>query len=275
MRLGLRVGIVGVGMALGGASAWGQASALPGAAVPRVEGTSGRELMSAMVKALGGEAWVGRKTWVVKGRVAKFYKGQAEAGSTGFEEYGRMKPFGVRFVVVSHYGALVAKDHRDVEQVWTADRGWEITYKGARALGAKAVEDFERARAHSLDVVVGEWLGEAGVEVRNVGETMVESERVEVVEVERENGDSVSVRMDARTHLPVSVSWRYRDVEFGDWDTDAVAFADYHSVQGVMTAYSVSTVHNGDTTGERFVTSVVYGAVLGDEVFEARGGLGK
>jgi hypothetical protein len=262
-------------MALGVVAALGQASALPGAAVSGVDVKSGRELMSAMVKALGGEAWVGRKTWVVKGRVAKFYKGQADAGSTGFEEYGRVKPFGVRFVVVSHYGALVAKDHRDVEQVWTAEGGGELTYKGARALGAKEVEDFERARAHSLDVVVGEWLGEAGVEVRYEGTMLVESERVDVVDVERENGDSVSVRMDARTHLPVSVSWRYRDVEFGDWDTDAVAFADYHAVQGVMTAYSVTAVHNGDTTSEWFVTSVAYGAVVGDEVFEARGGLGK
>jgi hypothetical protein len=124
-------------------------------------------------------------------------------------------------------------------------------------------------------VVVGEWLGEKGVEVRYVGEKLVESERVEEVEVERASGDSVTLRMDARTHLPVSVSWRWRDAEFGDWDTEAVEFADWHAVQGVMTPYSVTERRNGDVTGERFVTSVVYGVALGDEVFDAGKGLGR
>ena len=252
-----------------------QASAMPSAQVSGEEGKSGRELMEAMVAALGGEAWLGRKTWVMQGRVAKFYKGQAEVGSPEFGEYGRMNPFGERFVVVSHYGALVAKDHRDVAQVWTADGGWEITYKGSRALGAKAVEDFERGRAHSLEVVVGQWLGQKDTEVRVVGTQLVESELVDEVGVVSASGDSVEVRMDAQTHLPVSVSWRYRDAEFKDWDTDEVEFADYHAVQGVMTPYSVTTLHNGDKTGERFLTKVVYNVAVAEGVFDPRGGLGK
>ncbi len=275
MKAGLRVGMVGLGMVLGGVAAWGQASALPSAAVSVGEGKSGRELMGQMVSALGGEAWVGKKTWVVKGRVAKFYKGEAEAGAPGFEEYVRVKPFGERFVVVSHYGAIVAKDHRDVAQVWSAEGGWEITYKGTRTLGAKEVADFEREREHSLEVVVGEWLGEKGVEVRNEGEAMLASELVDEVSVVRESGDAVTVRLDARTHLPVSVSWQWRDTEFGDVDTEAVEFADWHAVQGLMTPYAVTTRRNGDVTGERFVTSVVYGVAMGDEVFDPRQGLGK
>ena len=76
------------------------------------------------------------------------------------------------------------------------------------------------------------------------------------------------MRMDEGTHLPVSVSWRWRDPVFKDWDTDAVEFADYHEVQGIMTPYSVVTMHNGDKTGERFVTKVVYNVALGAEVFD-------
>jgi hypothetical protein len=75
--------------------------------------------------------------------------------------------------------------------------------------------------------------------------------------------------------LPVSVSWQWRDAEFGDLDTEAVEFADWHAVSGVMTPYAVTTRRNGDVTGERFVTSVVYGVALGEAVFDPGLGLGK
>jgi hypothetical protein len=170
--------------------------------------------------------------------------------------------------MVSHFGALIATDHRDVAEVWSGGRGWEITYKGTTALGAKEVEDFEREREHSLDVVVREWLGEKDVEVRFAGAKLVESELVDEVSVERESGDAVEVRLDQRTHLPVSVSYRWKDAEFRDWDVEVVEFADYHAVQGVMTPYSIVTKKNGDRIGERFVTKVVYNVALGDEVFD-------
>jgi hypothetical protein len=224
--------------------------------------------MEEMVKALGGEAWVNRQTWVVDGRAATFYKGQPDGGAPEFEEYGRMNPFGLRVVKVSHYGAIVATDHRDVAEVWTGDRGYEITYKGTAALPAKEVADFVRRREHSLDVVVKEWLKEPCVAVTYSGAKLVESEMVDEVSVVRESGDSVEVRMDERTHLPVSVSWRWRDPVYRDWDTDALEFADYHEVQGIMTPYSVVTRHNGDKTGERFVTKVVYNVALGAGVFD-------
>jgi hypothetical protein len=268
MRAGLKVGLIWLGMVPGGAVAWGQASEVPSVQVSHEEGKSGRELLDAMVGALGGEAWLHRQTWIVYGRAATFYKGQPDAGASQFEEYGRMNPFGLRVVMVSHYGALIATDHRDVAEVWTSDRGYEITYKGASPLPAKEVADFERRREHSLDVVVKEWLQQKGVVVVDEGAKMVESELVDEVSVVSESGDSVEVRIDQRTHLPVSVSYRWRDPLFKDWNTDAVEFADYHAVQGIMTPYSVTTMHNGDRTGGRFVTKVVYNVALAAEVFD-------
>jgi len=269
MRLALRLWMVGLGLGLAsGAATWGQASAVPRAQVSPAEGKSGRELLDSMVAALGGEAWVNRQTWIVEGRVAKFYKGEPDAGAPQFEEYGRMNPFGLRVVMVSHYGAVIATDHRDVAEVWTKDGAWEITYKGTTPLPAKEVADFERQREHSLDVVVREWLREKDVVVTYAGTKLVESELVDEVSVVSESGDSVEVRMDQRTHLPVSVGYRWRDPVYKDWNTDAVEFADYHAVQGIMTPYSVVTVHNGDRTGERFLTKVVYNVALGAEVFD-------
>ena len=270
MSVVLRVGGVVLGLTLGVGAAWGQASAVPSMQVSHAEGKSGRELLEAMVAALGGDAWLNRQTWIVEGRVAKFYKGEPDAGAPAFEEYGRMNPFGLRVVRVSHYGAIVATDHRDVAEVWTKDGGWEITYKGTTPLPAKEVADFERSREHSLDVVVKEWLKDKGAEVTFAGTKLVESELVDEVSVVSASGDSVEVRIDQRTHLPVRIGYRWRDPVYKDWNTEAVEFADYHAVQGIMTPYSVVTVHNGDRMGERFVTKVVYNAALGAEVFDPK-----
>jgi hypothetical protein len=245
-----------------------QASAVPSVQVSHEEGKSGRELLDAMVAALGGEAWLNRQTWIVYGRAATFYKGQPDAGAPEFEEYGRMNPFGLRVVMVSHYGAIVATDHRDVAEVWTSDRGYEVTYKGTTPLPAKEVADFTRRREHSLDVLVREWLKQPGTSVTCAGAKLVESELVDEVSVVSESGDSVEVGMDQRTHLPVSVGYRWRDPVYKDWNTDVVEFADYHEVQGIRTPYSVVTKHNGDRTGERFVTKVVYNVSLGADVFD-------
>jgi len=244
-----------------------QAAAMPAANPSQTEKKNAQELLQAMVSALGGDAWLARKTWVIEGKMARFYKGQAEASAPSFEEYGRTKPFAERFVLVSHYGAIVAKDHRDVAKVWSSEGGWEITYKGTTPLSAKEVADFERAREHSLETVVQDWLSEKNVEVRYQGSKLAESALVDEIDIDRESGDAVIVLLDAQTHLPVSVSWRSRDAEFGDWDTDAVEFADYHQVQQVMTPYSVTHSHNGDTLAQQFVTRVVYNVALGDEVF--------
>ena len=221
-----------------------------------------------MVAALGGEAWLNRQEWIVYGRVARFYKGQPEASAPQFEEYHRADPFGERIVTISHYGALIATDHADVAEVWTGENGYEITYKGTRPLPAKDVEEFQRWREHSLEVVVEDWLKQPNVVVTCGGTKMVERHLADEVAVLSADDDTVTLKLDQSTHLPLSLSFQWRDPVYKDWNTDVEQFADYHDVQGILTPYSVTTLHNGDMTGERFVTNVVYGVKLPLELFD-------
>jgi hypothetical protein len=248
-----------------------QASALPSVQVGGGDGAKddasrGRRLLDAMVAALGGEAWLDRQTWIFTGRTATFYKGQPDVGAPQFEEYCRVNPFGERVVMISHYGAVVAKDHRDVVDVWTGDSGYEITYKGTSVLPAKEIADFQRLRAHSLDVVVKEWLKEPGVLVTYAGAKMVGRSLADEVSVLDASGDAATLQLDQSTHLPLSVSFQWRDPVYKDWNTEVQEFADYHAIQGIMTPYSIVTMHNGDMTGEKFLTKVVYNVPLAAEL---------
>ena len=269
------------GILFGGAALRGhaQASALPSAqAEPEVQAASGardgdgpgkgRKLVDEMLKALGGEAWLNRQYWIFEGRAATFYKGQPHEGAPEFKEYYRANPFGERIVVISHYGIFIATNHSDIAEVWTNDNGYEITYKGTHPLPTKDVEDYQRRRKHSLDVVVKDWLKQPGVLVTYEGEGMVERHLAEKVGIVTTDNDAVTLELDEGTHLPLSISFQWRDPLYKDLNTDLQEFADYHDVQGIQTAYSITTLHNGDMTGERFLTKVSYNEKLAGDLFD-------
>jgi hypothetical protein len=265
----------------GGAVSHGcaQASALPSAqAEPGAQPAGGardgdgagkgRRLVDEMLKALGGDAWLNRQNWIFEGRAATFYKGQPHEGAPEFQEYYRANPFGERIVIISHYGTFIATNHKDIAEVWTDDNGYEITYKGTHPLPAKDVEDYQRRRKHSLDVVVKNWLKQPGVLVTYEGEGMVERHLAEKVGIVTTDNDAVSLELDEGTHLPLSISFQWRDPLYKDLNTDVQEFTDYHEIQGIQTAYSITTLHNGDMTGERFLTKVTYNETLAADLFD-------
>lgn len=264
-------GLVWVVLAGACARVGAQAAALPSVQVEEAgkgDADRGRKLLDAMVAALGGEAWLDRQTWIFEGRTATFYKGQPDGGTSQFEEDYRVQPFGERVVMISHFGAIVAKDHRDVAEVWTSESGYEITYKGTRPLPATEVAEFQRWRRHSLETVVEEWLKQPGVVVMDEGSKRVERQLADEVSVLSATNDAVTLTLDQSTHLPVSLSFRWRDPLYKDWNTEVEEFADYHVVQGIMTPFSIITTHNGDMTGERFLTRAVYNVKLAAELFD-------
>jgi hypothetical protein len=269
--MSVALGLVGIVLGGGCLRARAQASALPSVQVEEAgknDADRGRKLLEAMVAALGGEAWLHRQTWVFEGRTATFYKGQPNGGAAQFEEYYRVQPFGERVVMVSHFGAIVATDHRDVAEVWTSENGYEITYKGTRPLPATEVDEFQRWRRHSLEVVVEEWLKQPGVVVIDEGSKRVERHLADEVSVLSAANDAVTLTLDQRSHLPVSLSFRWRDPLYKDWNTEVEEFADYHSIQGITTPYSIITTHNCDMTGEQFLTRAVYNVKMAAELFD-------
>ena len=71
---------------------------------------------------------------------------------------------------------------------------------------------------------------------------MVERRLVDEVSVLSTSSDAVVVTLDQSTHLPVSLSFQWRDPTYKDWNTDVEEFADYHTVQGILTLFSITTI---------------------------------
>ena len=125
-----------------------------------------------------------------------------------------------------------------------------------------------RVRAHTIREVVTEWMKRPGVVVVAEGTSMVERRLADKFTVLSPDNDAVTIETDQTTHLPLRRSFEYRNVIFKDHDEDVQEFEDYHLIDGLPTALSVTRYKDGDMVSQRFVTKVDYKAAIPDEKFD-------
>ena len=252
-----------------------QASALP-SANPDAEHNApdrGRKLLDQMVAALGGDKWLNRTTWVEIGQTGHFYKGQPDPYVVGFEEYFRAQPFAERVIHVEHISNLAmfglpGRNHHDIATVWADGKGYEITYKGKKELPKEDVAEFYRVQKHSLEVVVKQWLKQPGAIVTYEGTDMVERRLAQKVSILNEANEDAVICLDESNHLPLSLTFRSRNTTYKDYDTETVEYDDYHPIDGIMTAMTLTRYKNGDMVSQRFIKKVDYSVKIAPDLFD-------
>lgn len=280
---GLRAAVLAASAALLlAAPGWGQATDLQNAQAPTVPaGQSstehGRALLDQMVTALGGQAWLNRATMTMIGRTAQFFRSQPTGIVIEYQAFRQLptatRPELERIEFITDKSMILPGKKRDVVQVWTADNGYELTYKGTTPLPKDQVEDYLRRRRHSIEDVVEQWLKAPGVEVVSEGSTMVNRRLADRVTVLSANNDAVTLDLDQTTHLPLSRTFEWRNPQFQDHDEDREDYDDWHPIDGVQTALTMTRYRNGDMVSQRFLTKVEYNKPLAADVFDPATGL--
>lgn len=248
-----------------------QASDLPSAQTAAQNGSQsqgvdqdkrGRILLDQMVAALGGDAWLNRRTAVFHGNTAAFFRGQPNLGSPPFWNIKQ-------FADATHPEAdrIEYTKKRDIVQIYTAGNGYEITYKGSKPLPAEQVKDYYLRQTHSLEAIIHVWLKQPGIVVLYEGASQVERRQAEKVTLLGSNNDAVTVELDATSHLPLRRIFETRNQQFKDHDEDVEQYDDYHLMQGVMTPLTISRYKNGDLANQRFYLDVKYNEAIAPESF--------
>jgi hypothetical protein len=81
------------------------------------------------------------------------------------------------------------------------------------------------------------------------------------------NNDAVTLELDATSHLPLRRIFEWRNTTFKDFDEDREEYDDYHTVQGLPTAFTLTRYHNGDMASQRFLSKVEYNVGLSPDLF--------
>ena len=258
------------------AAALAQASEIPSAAPTLAPGQTpeqrGRELLDQMVTALGGPGWLNRQTADILGRSAAFFRDQPTGITTPFEEFFQFPntahPLAERIEFISPKGMIMPGTKRDVVQVWTADQGYELTYKGKTTLPKDQVEDYLRRRAHSVDAVITTWLKAPGVIVVSEGGSTVGRRAADKVSILSANNDAVTLELDSTTHLPLARTFEWRNDQFKDHDEDREEYDNYQTYNGIPTPLTITRYRNGDLTNQRYLNKVTYNPILPPETFD-------
>ncbi len=246
-------------------------NAAPKARPGETEEQHGQRLLDEMLKALGGDAWLNRGTVYTEGSVASFFRGTPTGSVVRFDEYKKLAANGsaeqTRMEYLTVKGMIMPGMKKDVLHIWTADNGYEVTFKGRTTLPAPQVQEYMRRRAHSLDEVVKVLAKSPGVAIVAEGTGMRDRIPIDKVTVLTANNDAVTLELSQETHLPVERSFEWRNEQFKDHDVDEEVYGDWRMIQGIATPMNMTRYKDGDMASQTFYTKVKYGDAMGPELF--------
>jgi len=120
------------------------------------------------------------------------------------------------------------------------------------------ITEFFLYQNHSLDTVMLDWMKQPGVLVSYLGTQLVDRKVADRISILTESNDGVTIDLDENTHLPINLTFKWRDPTYRDFNTEMQEFDDYHPIDGVMTPLTLTRFHNGDMTTQIFLKEVHY-----------------
>jgi len=217
-----------------------------------------KAVLDAMVKALGGDAWLNMQNEMMQGHLAAFFHGQPNPGTTEFWD----------FHAWPDKDRIEYTKHRDVVQFYLGRAGWEVTYRGKKALPKDQVDDFLRRRDHSIETAVKVWMKDPRTILVYEGQRLAERHLAQQVTLISADNQAVTILSDAQTHLPLRRSFEWRDPVYHDKNLDAEEYDDYHLVDGFPTPFTITRFKNGEVERQLFLDKVEYNRQLAPEFWD-------
>jgi hypothetical protein len=217
-----------------------------------------RAALDAMVQALGGPAWLNMKNRFEHGHAAGFFQGNPDPGTLEMFEFHSWPD----------HDRIEATKHRDVIEFFIGREGWEVTFRGKRAIPKDQLDDFLRRRDHSIETAVKVWLNNPKTILVYEGQHLASRHLAEQVTLISPQNEAITILMDAETHLPLKRSFQWRDPLYKDKNTDSEEYDDYHVIEGIPTAMRITRYKNEDIVRQFYVDKVHYNQDLGPDFWD-------
>ena len=238
------------------------ATSTANSAIPSDQGNAAKakQLIQEAIRALGGQAYLTWRAQTSQGRSYSFHHGEANSLGTLFW----------RFREYPDKDRLELTKHRDIFEIFNGDKGWEVTYNGARSLEGDEIQPYMRRRHYALDGVFREWINQPGVAFFYEGQTVAAQKQTEQVTIMNAKNEAVTLNFDINTHLPVRKSFTWRDPTDKERNFEEEIYDNFRNVQGIITPFDITRTYNGEMSAQSFLTNASYNEDLKPELFDAQ-----
>jgi hypothetical protein len=229
----------------------------------------GKRVVHEALQALGGDAFLHMNDRVETGRAYSFYRQQISGLATAkiYTRYLAPLPGQVEERERENFGVK-----EDSGILLTESGGWEITFRGARPLDDERYANFQISTLRDILYILRQRLNEPGLSFYSQGADMFENRPVEIVDITDAAIDTVTVYFDQRSKLPVRQTFRRRNEQFHDFDTEVTLYGLWRNVGGgVMWPCNVRRERNGEKIYEMFADQVEINHDLKDNLFTLPG----
>ena len=218
-----------------------------------------KQIIDQAIQALGGQAYLSITDMKMEVRGYTFHHGQPNSLGTIFW----------RFRKFPDKDRVELTKKRDIIQIYSGDKGYEITYKGVRDLEAKdQLDPYLRRRHYSLDLVLRQWLHQPGVALFYEGQKVAAQKETDQVTIMNNKNEAVTLNVDINTHLPVKKTYSWRDPTDKERNVEDEIFDNYRPIQNIMTPFDTTRVYNGEMQAQTFLTNASYNEGLSDTLFD-------
>jgi hypothetical protein len=235
----------------------------PSTPPPDADALKAKAIIDQAIQALGGQAYLDVRDREQEGRGYSFHHGQATSGGVVFWSFSEF-PDKERVEVTKE---------RDVAELFIGNKGYELTYKGARPMEQKDLDDYLRRRRFSLETVLRTWVNDPGVIMLYEGTAFAVQRPALKVTLINAKDESVSLYFDPDTHLPIKKSFEWRDPVDRQKNLEEEIYENYRQVSGgILAPYNVTRYFNGDMSGQRFMSNVTINQGLDQAMFDPNSG---
>lgn len=216
-----------------------------------------QELFDRTIQALGGDAFLHAKSLKSKGRVFTIAEGST-AGFAPFESTVEF-PDKRRF----SYGKGTP-----VILVNNGDLGFQLDRYGLVRQPAEQIRRWKISMRYGLESLFRQIIHESGLLVQDAGKDFVDRLPARVVDIMDRQQAHIRLYVNAKTFLPIRISYRIQNPETKEWDEFAEVYGEYKTFQGVQTPMQITRLRDGERYSEIFRNAAEYNAPYPANYFE-------
>jgi len=239
-------------------------SANSGPAIPadQENARKAKAILDQAIQALGGQTYLTLRDREQQGRGYAFHHGRPSGGGSVFWSFAEF-PDKERVEITKE---------RDIAELYVGNKAWELTYKGARPIEQKDLDDYLRRRKFSLDTLLRTWVNDPRVVLLFEGAAIAAQHPSQQVTLINSEDESVTLYLDSDTHLPVKKSFSWRDPVDKQKNLEEEVYENYRQASGIMAPYNVTRFFNDDMASQRFLNSVTINQGLDESMFDPNSG---